>query len=536
MKIDFDRGMAHFSGVFAKQVHEPPACNLAIERLAAIKVDVDTAEGDGIFVPLPVSEPEGSKDHSRFKTIRNRLFILGYLEKDTGRGNIDATLKKAIRAFQKEAGLEEDGWVGEEETWPALQELVSFETPINLLQWFNAAAPKPALRRAVALRLFVLGLREKRPTSFDEDIESGLLYFGRIWQILNLGETQSPPGLNLEWLELLFDMDGLTRRLSEARTQLTQKELMEVHSLVINAAKIELWLMGYPVRPSGYDLEKREISYTGPDDLTALDVWTKSKTVTQYYAVKRRIKFHKALHRFWIDHGRDDKTADQSSVNFLQNFPQFFQIVDEGLRTDKDLSTAHRQEDLEAFIKDRREQIPLVWETLKKIGARIWDGVRRVWGWFKRMITTFKNKVLEIGTNLSRIIYDFALGSFTVVANVFKSFGTAIEFIIKPIMPGSNAEHVVFFRDLDFDPKVVIQSSADRRNIANCCETLLQKTRLFTFGCHVIGTFVSILSDTFKAGWTAYFGLVFALIKFRRVKYKFKSLADEYRRLFPAAL
>ncbi|MBU0699621.1 MAG: peptidoglycan-binding protein, partial [Proteobacteria bacterium] len=103
MKIDFDQGMAQFSAVFAKQIEEPPSYNIAIERIAAVKADVDTAENDGFFVPLPDSEPEGSRDHSRVKTIRNRLFILGYLEKDTGRGNIDDTLKEAIQEFQKEA-------------------------------------------------------------------------------------------------------------------------------------------------------------------------------------------------------------------------------------------------------------------------------------------------------------------------------------------------------------------------------------------------------------------------------------------------
>lgn len=534
MEIDFNKGMDHFSAVFAKQIEAPPSYNIAIEKIAAVKADVDTAENDEFFVPLPDSEPEKSRDRSRVKTIRNRLFILGYLEKDTGRGNIDDTLKIAIQEFQKEAGLTPDGWVGEKETWPALQELVSFENPIDLLQWYNSDRPKPALRRAIALRLFVLGLREKGPASADEDIETGLQYFGRIWQILKLGETRSQPGLNLEWLALLFDMDGLSKRLSEAGNDLSREQLAKVHSLVINAAQIELWLMGYPVRPGGYDLVKCETSHTTPDGLTDWDVWIKSKTVTQYYTVKRRIKLHKALHQFWIDHGKDDKTADEFSVNFLQNFSFFFQIVAAGLQADKDMSIVHQQEHLETFLIDRKNQIPLVWEKLKKIGARIWDGIRRVWGWFKRMVTHLKDRTLEIGTNLTRIIYDFALESFTVVANVFKSIGTTIEIITKPVMPGSNTDQVVFFRDLDFDSKVVVHRYADHQKVMDCCEILLWKTRLFAFGCHVIGTFVSILNDVFRTGWTAYFGLVLTLIKLRSVKYKFKSLADEYRVIFLA--
>lgn len=532
MEIDFKNGMNHFAAVFEKQREEPPSYDLAIERLAAVKADVDEAEDKGVFVPLPESEPKISKDRSRIKTIRNRLFILGYLKKDTGRGNLDTTLKEAILKFQKEADLKQDGWVGEKETWPALQELVSFETPINLSWWFDSGIPKPALRRAVALRLFALGLKEEKPISPNEDIERGLRSFGSIWRILSLGETQTEPGPNLEWLGLLFDMDRITGRLSEVGAELSEEDLLKVHSLILNAAKIELWLIGYSVQPGGYDLKKSEPPQTGSEELTGLDVWMRSKTITRFHKVKKNMRFHKALHKFWIDHGKDDDTADGLSVNFLQNFQMFFKMVDEGLQADRELSVAHRLEDLEAFIEGRKEQIPQIWKKVSEIGARLWDGVRRVWGWFKRMITVFKKKVLEIGTNLSRIIYDFALGSFTVVSNVFKSIGTTIELIVKPRMPGSDKRHVVFHRDLDSDPRVVVHGSADGREVANCCKTLQRKTRLFAFGCRVLGTFISLLVEVFRTAWTAYFGLVLALIKLQRMSYKFKSLDEEYRVLF----
>ena len=533
MEIDFDKGMMRFSAVYQAQLGKTPTCDNTVERIAAVTYDVAEAEKNGLFVPMPKSEPQESNDRSRIKTIRNRLFILGYLEKDSGRGNLDEPLKEAIRAFQGEAGLEVDGWVGAEETWPALQELVSFETPIQLWKWYDAHLPKPVLRRAIALRLFALGLKEQRPTKIDEDIETGLRSFGRIWKLLNLGETRTQPGLNREWLELLFDMDGITRRLSQASSALPEEELLKAHPLVLNAAKIELWLMGYPVPPGGYDLEEREAPPIDSDGLTNTEIWFKSKTLTRFHTIKKNLKFHKALHRFWIDHGKDDDAADELSIFFLQKFSAFFKIVDEGLQTDKVLSVAHRQEDLEAFLEDRKDQIPAVWQTVRTIGARIWDGVRRVWGWFKRMLTVFKKKVLKIGTNLSRLIYDFALESFTVVADVFQSIGTVVEFMVNPVMPGSDVQRVVFFRDLDLDPRAVIHSSADGRQVASCCETLKRNTRIFAFGCHVIGTFISILAEVFKKAWTAYFGLVLTLIKLRAVRHRLKSLAAEYRAIFP---
>ncbi len=533
MEIDFEKGMTRFAGVYQGQLGKPPQYDFAIERIAAVAFDVAEAENRGLFVPMPTSEPQKSKDWSRIKTIRNRLHILGYLEQDSGRGNLDEALKEATRAFQKEAGLEVDGWVGAEETWPALQELVSFETPIQLWKWYDGQIPKPALRRAIALRLFALGLKKQRPAGADEDLETGLRLFGRIWQLLELGEARSQPGLNREWLELLFDMDGLTRRLSQTSSALSEENLVRVHTLVVNAAKIELWLMGYPVEPSGYDLVERETAPADSDGLTVMDVWLKSKTLTRFRTVKKNMKLHKALHRFWIDHGSDDDAADEFSVFFLQNFPAFFKMVDAGLQTGKELDVAHRQEDLEAFIEDRKDQVPAVWQTVRTIGARIWDGVRRVWGWFKQMLTVFKKKILKIGTNLSRIIYDFGLESFTVVSGVFKSIGRFVEFMVNPVLPGSDSQRVVFGRDPGFDPRIVISASADGRQVADCCKTLKHKTRIFAFGCHVIGAFISILAEVFRNSWTAYFGLVLTLIKLRAVKHRLQSLAQEYRALFP---
>ena len=109
MEIDFEKGMTRFAAVYQSQRGKPPEGDFAIARIAAVTFDVAEAEKKGLFVPVPTSEPQESKDWSRIKTIRNRLHILGYLEKDSGRGNLDEALKAATRAFQSEAGLAVDG-------------------------------------------------------------------------------------------------------------------------------------------------------------------------------------------------------------------------------------------------------------------------------------------------------------------------------------------------------------------------------------------------------------------------------------------
>jgi len=228
-------------------------------------------------------------------------------------------------------------------------------------------------------------LRSK-PKSANDDIKTGIKTFGHIWEKLNFGQRKFPVGINPEWIERLFDMDTISRNLSNVSTQLSSNSLKKSHSLIINAAKIELWLMGYHVKPNGYDLKQTRKPWDVSDGLTQMDVWKKSKTISQNNTVNKSIRFYRGGHSFWIEHGKDDDEADVLSVNFLKEFQSFFQIVDEGVNNEKEWNTNEAQDEIEAFIIDKRDQLPNIWDNVKRFGARIWDGIRRAWGWFKRRV------------------------------------------------------------------------------------------------------------------------------------------------------
>ncbi|MCP4672618.1 MAG: hypothetical protein GY857_15090, partial [Desulfobacula sp.] len=132
----------------------------------------------------------------------------------------------------------------------------------------------------------------------------------------------------------------------------------------------------------------------------------------------------------------------------------------------------------------------------------------------------------------SRIIYDFALGSFTIVSNVMSSIGTTIQLLVNPVMPGSDLKNVMFIKDHDFDPRVVVSETAQRNQVESCCNVLEYEVRKFSFGCHVIGTIVGILMEILTKGWTGYFSLIFALVKLRRLRFRLKSLMVEYIDIF----
>ena len=114
---------------------------------------LENAQADNIISPLLETRPYSTKVYSRSRlmTIRNRLYLLGYITRDSGQASLGAELERGIRAFQQEAsftvnGFVVDGWTGEQ-SWQALQELVSFESPANLGRWFLHDTASPALIR-----------------------------------------------------------------------------------------------------------------------------------------------------------------------------------------------------------------------------------------------------------------------------------------------------------------------------------------------------------------------------------------------------
>ena len=528
MSFDFSQeGLKHFSRMADPVVGGPTSVDLIINRIDALAADFTQSEVNGLFVPLPLEEPKNSNDVSRVKTIRNRLANLGYLPKDSGRPYLDEELEQAIRWFQQEADLVVDGWVGEQ-TWTALQELVSFESPSNLLRWFQGGQIKAVLKRAVGLRLFVLGLVEKAPAAHPVDPTVGMVTFGQVWQILDLGSVTSRGSISLEWLARLFDQDGLVSRLASARVPSTLRDRQSVHSFLLNVAKVELWLAGYKVRPTGYDLQPR----SGGENQSDSSVWMISSSMTTYLRLKKNMRFYKALLSFWKDHEAGNDQIKMLTADFIDTFPQFYQMIAKGIQSDAIMTPSEKQAEIEGILKKYPEQIPAIWDHVRKLGNRLWDGIRRVWGWLKTLMQSGVKKVITLGSNLSRLIYDYALSAYSVASNVFKSFGALIRSITNPVVDGSDLKHIVMFHDNDFDFRVVFNSSAESRVVKALVGRVRKQTRMFVFACHVLNIVLSVTLTVVRSGMTGYIGLIFAMIRSKKQLDRFKGVIKEYQLVF----
>lgn len=478
----------------------------APERFDELDAILDKANREGVLAPLPGSEQEvRSKEliESRICTIRTRLYLLGYLNRDSHRPEIDDTLKEAISRFQAEAELEQDGWVGRQ-TWTALQELVSFEHPSHLRKWFNGDHLNAALLRAIKLRLFVLGFLPSKQAQETQKLQKALAKFVLISRILRLHDTGLDPDLVFDTINVLFDQDGIALRLVKAGENFMLHRPADIrehdarrliHRFIICCAKVELWLLGYDVLLDGTATFKIP---RGNERLT--------------YMPGSYPLFH-AFYTFWREYGmrRSDALNHAARIKGFF-FATLLKIQQEGDR----IADPNQSEQLyDMLVKEKKEVLDQVWGHIKTIGSRIWDGIERVWRWFKSLFHKIVKKVETWVKNVARLACQYALNAFPTLKRIVQITKEAVSFLFHKTLPDSDVGHIVINRDRNYDYRLYLNPERNHQKVKTSLATFLQTANSFSVGIRVLGLMVNALITVSKsvalaAGW---FGLILALLK-----------------------
>jgi len=502
----------------------------APERFDKLEVVLEKAAEDGVIAPLPGSEEEQGargKDlqESRVRTIRTRLYLLGYLKRDNESPEIDDKLKEAIQSFQADAGLKADRWVGPK-TWTALQELVSFEHPSNVGEWFEDGRLRPAALRAVKLRLFVLGLLDSKQCRDEARLEQGLARFVLLADLLKLHAEPLSPTLELATIQVLFDQDRISERLGEAgETFLSHRpeHIRErdakraVRRFVICCAKVELWLLGYEVPLDGKARLK-----------------SPPKSCHHAHWPARYPLFH-ALYTFWKDNGQRRKEARRSAADVTGIL---FRTLQEAQEEGGSISDPGYSERLYAeLINEDAGTMGEIWGQIKAIGSRIWDGIKRVWRWFKSLFRKAVRRVTTWAKNVARLAYRYALNAFPRIRQILKITKETASFLLHKVLPESDPNHIVIRRDRDCDYLVYVNPGRSSERVERVLSRFGERARRFSFGVRILGLLVSTLIAVMKrvalgAGW---FGLILALVKIysrlRELEVLLDQLLDEEQAL-----
>ncbi len=506
---DLNKGLSELQGAVTTDLSSPDQLDQQLKRYALLGDALTQAKQDNIISPLPEREPAGSGEYaaSRIRTIRNRLFNLGYLGVDSKSVSLDDAIKNGIRSFQKEAGLTQDAWVGEK-TWSALQALVSFEEPAHVDGWFNSGKANPALIRATHLRLFALGLMPDKPKGINRPvIRGGLGRFIEAVEALGLdtGETGSEnitPDLHLDTLTLLFDEDELIRRLGASEHLMPQQRagLQSAHALIINIAKIELWLLGYDVDPRGFHHE---------------DLFTERRTTE----LNHTSPLFKAMKQFWIDKGQSARSTMRSRTYLNKSFRTFFSKLYHDTMLDQADELPDSDELYQELSKDQAS-MQKVWDNVKAFGSRLWDGVKRVWGWFKRVIKNAARAVGAFIKGVSRVVYHYVLKSYDAMKAVLKGMVNSISFFTKKRLNISGRNQTMIFHDLDFDFISIVHPSDRPEDVRAIAAALKRKSTIFNISCQIFSALLDVLKGILKGALTGWAALLLSLLKlYKRVSH-----------------
>lgn len=490
------------------------------ERYALLGAALSEAVEQGVISPLPTSKPAHKSAYSvsRLKTIRKRLFMLGYLERDSGQASLGPTLEAAIIRFQQEAKLavsdfSVDGWIGEE-TWTALQELVSFESPARPERWFIDDQPSPALKRAVQLRLFAFGLCPQHPKNGPPDdaaIDAGLQAFSAVSAQFEWRDKAVPARPCLDSLSLLMDQDKLASLLAASepiaeaagrKPATTEPSPLDLACrFVINFTKAELWMLGYDnVAPCGYQITDMR------------------QSVDRGYELRGGL--YKAMQRFWIDRKDNAHAAMKAKQHVSRYFPRFFSAIHQQLANDDeemqhDSELLFRQLEEGAHQQGEKDLIQKVWHELRSIGSRIWDGIKRAWRW----LTAVTRKGVTWLKNLTRLAYNYILKSFEAARAVVSGVAGTIAFFARRELPfpwrGLDMQPVLRMeRDADFDFTTVVVTDADAASLTRIAAYLETKSSMFAISCRMFATLLDLVIDMIRhtvfSGWAV---LLMALLK-----------------------
>lgn len=497
-----------------------------------------TPFGDPMGCIDPIPGVEGLNP-MRVKVMASKLWLMGYLKKKPRKreGSILQTSQpfiEAVRAFQTDAGLIVDGWIGNQ-TWNALRTLVSFETETRIDKWVTGGGEfMPAFNRAVQLRLWAYGLVVKGPKPSFEGVSSvGIKRLQAVlWSLGVVSSVDTEPDHHILFAHL-FDPDGLVAAAANFKplkaagskgnsfrdTALSRQQTEIKRRFLVNLAKVELWLLG------------SEITIDGMDDypVEGLGVKKRKKVPSEHVTEDATDPYVRwRLIDFWIKLGGFDKKEASKRAKSIA--PSLFKsLIEPGVETNAEVFPMDDADYSEAIarqfeaVEDKKELTKKIMNAHKEsrgLGMILWDGLKRLWRWVKKGVKA----IVDFTVNVSRTFFRFALKGFTIVRTAFSVFASSMEQYFKHRIDLKENQEVVVLVSKDMDKTVVISDTATQKHIVDAQKKIDRFGAMFYFSCRLVQVFTKLIIGiaTGLSGWVR---LIMTLVK------GYRKLIPAYREL-----
>ncbi|MDT8399192.1 MAG: peptidoglycan-binding domain-containing protein [Pseudomonadales bacterium] len=462
------------------------------------------------------------EDERHIPVSRTYLWLLGFLKRDNGKHVIDRELRQAIAAFQSELGMPADGRL-DDITRRSLYRLTSFDQQVAG-SWLTRLAPE-LLARAVHLRLFSYGLLKRPPpcrtrtltgarlADYRQSLTLALEDFVRLSSLLGFARGLLTPGFNAAVLALLFDHNRLVQsmpvagdgfRLLPPHPQLPLRDRAArtlVKGFISNLALVELWLLGYDVRPGNFSAE-------GP------------------HGEEGQGSLFSALDKFARDR-RLDVVNNHSIMLGAWFFREVHTIQQEGSTED-----AFEATELDALLHDHQKMASLE-KVYKTLGARLFDGIKRAVSWVKGFLRKALGTLQRWLRNIARVLHRSAAAVYRQLQAIVRVVVMGFDYFFRSPVPGSDTGNVHIRKTADFDMVVSISSGATAEGISAFFSALDLRLRAMRLGGRFIAEIWRLVQSVIEAtaatlGWL---GLLFVLVKLGMWGKRALAMAEEAQQL-----
>lgn len=445
------------------------------------------------------------------RAARSRLISLGYLDAaEASQTTVTPAFTAATQRFQAEAGFtgpDVDGWIGPQ-TRARLQQLVSFEDGQDCREWGDLGQhPEryPAVARATYLRLYALGFmdwsqRLTQQTSClpaaNPLMQTALQHFVAAAGALGLTSAPLAPELNAATVQVLFAYDdwvGALGRHPEFIAAPPNEQVIEA------TGRVELWLLGYGVTVAGkQEVQRRtvmagphgtpRVEITDPVDVALSDLWQRFPNT----------KAHAGEQRF--------------SAAFFAQMAQLGGTIngeaDPGLQ--------------DALLAQAAANAPSLIDKLQHLAASVWDGIKRLWGWLKRVVQSAVH-VVEAGLwNLARLVAHGARQGCEVLLKAVDIVHHATVYWRGRSCPGGSPQTAMMVFKTDFDSAMFVNALAGEPACGQHALALIaneQRERsYFVEACAIWSLVLGALADVLRvlvlgASTVGWFALLLALTR-----------------------
>lgn len=450
------------------------------DRLVDVFVDAKTAKILPARQDSLKTSPRIHIEQSRVLSMRNRLFALGYLDKNQENPIFDETLKTAILEFQEDAMLKATGSI-DPLTWQAILELTNLESTISLERWYHAEMPLPVLEKAIYWRLFIFGFLADPFQPRNRRVEKAMADFQEVIWRLKIKTTAFDDLFSKQSVAILFDLDQLLETVSKAwiNDQFQLKEVdrqnrsdRKFNNFLGCLAKVELELYGY------------DVQLNGKNDL---------KTPRNKKKSAPRYTLFRALMQFWQDTGSDKQSAWSNAQQIDGRlFIEFIQILKNPEALQQDSPSEHLYNML---IQEDESLLKKVWNHIQNIGHKIWDGIKRAWSWLFHKVAKVVKKTTHWIKNLGKLALHFAQQAFPIINSMMEAVKDTVSILSHRTFPNSNPASLSIRHDLDFDFTFFYNQSADKATYQPLLKDFQNKSTIFGLGIEIMANLIDILID-----------------------------------------